>query len=36
VYGEVLDVLHEVVVQHFAHGLREVEVDDVLPSDVTS
>jgi hypothetical protein len=33
---EVLDVVHEVVVQHFAHGFRDVEVGDVLASDVTS
>jgi hypothetical protein len=33
---EVLDVLLEVIVQHFAHGVWEVEVADVLASDLTS
>jgi hypothetical protein len=33
---EVLDVLYEVGVQYFAHGLREVEIGDVLASDATA
>jgi hypothetical protein len=33
---EVLDVLHEADVQHFAQGLRKIEIGDVLASDVTS